>query len=1130
MWALSPRRGLLTAPFLLVGLLVIPMGEAASPAYADAGLAHQFTHTVRPFVTTYCASCHSGAAPAGQLNLSSYSTVAGVVQDFSRWTRVMERLSAGEMPPQGAPQPSAEARKQIADWIVAVRKNEARKHDGDPGVVLARRLSNSEYNYSIRDLIGQDIRPAKEFPVDPANQAGFDNSGESLDMSPALMNKYLQAAREVADHMFLKPDGFEFAPFPMLAETDRDKLYVQRIVAFYDRQDTDFAHYFQAAWRFKYRSVFGAPNATLADIAAERKVSPKYLAMVWQALNTKEDVGPMAKLQAMWLALPVPDANQPEIAAEGTAKMRDFVVRIRKDTFTVFTSPTVPGSAPGSDPDAPRVVLGGSGLSATSQPLLNMRNREFATHRRDFDRTALRVAGEAPPAALNPLLPDEFFAPPDQPVPGGRGAIAAFAPPPGADAPPTPGEPGAGTPAGIDPAAPPAGGRGRGGPGRAGAFPGRGGANPGRGGAPGRGGFVRPNPAAGLIKSRREDPDLDVPAGERARYEAAFARFSSVFPDAFYVRERGRAYPFENGDKGRLLSSGFHLVEGYTRDDIPLSELILDEKGKKELDGLWREFEFVADYTARTFVQFYFNQSGEVEGHGKESGSSRPPDKEVTSEPVVLALKQQYLAKAQGYPAATKAIEAHFDGVNATIRDMEKARLEAEPVQLNELLKFAARAYRRPLTAKERADLLGFYHSIREKQGLSHEDAFRDTIVSILMSPSFCYRIDLLPAAGATPRGRAANRVDGAPAKTSFLPVSRAASTSPSIPLPDYDLASRLSYFLWSSLPDEELLAHAAAGDLRRPAVLVTQTRRMLKDDRAAALATEFGGNWLGFRRFEEINSVDRERFPSFDNELREAMFQEPVRFIDDVVRNDRSVLDMIYGKYTFVNPVLAKHYSMPEVKGTPDQWTRVDNAADFGRGGLLTMAVFMTQNSPGLRTSPVKRGHWLVRNVLGEVIPPPPAVVPELPKDEAKMDLPLREVLAQHRANPVCGGCHSHFDVFGLTMEGYGPIGEKRANDLAGHPVDTQASFPGGAQGSGIEGLQAYIRANREKDFVDNLSRELLVYGIGRSLMISDDPLIERMKAKLAGNGYKFDTLVEAIVTSPQFLNRRNPDQQKGI
>jgi uncharacterized protein DUF1588/uncharacterized protein DUF1585 len=192
-------------------------------------------------------------------------------------------------------------------------------------------------------------------------------------------------------------------------------------------------------------------------------------------------------------------------------------------------------------------------------------------------------------------------------------------------------------------------------------------------------------------------------------------------------------------------------------------------------------------------------------------------------------------------------------------------------------------------------------------------------------------------------------------------------------------------------------------------------------------------------------------------------------------------------------------------------------------------MAAFLTQNSPGQRTSPVKRGYWVARRVLGEIIPPPPPVVPELPKDEAKLDAPLRDVLAKHRDNPACSGCHARFDTFGLTFENYGPVGEARTKDLAGHPVDTQATFPGGSQGTGVAGLQTYIRANRQMDFIDNLSRKMLVYALGRSLILSDEPLVERMDAKLASSGYRFGALVETIVTSPQFLKKRTTLQKGG-
>jgi hypothetical protein len=262
-------------------------------------------------------------------------------------------------------------------------------------------------------------------------------------------------------------------------------------------------------------------------------------------------------------------------------------------------------------------------------------------------------------------------------------------------------------------------------------------------------------------------------------------------------------------------------------------------------------------------------------------------------------------------------------------------------------------------------------------------------------------------------------------------------------------------------------------------------------------------------------------------------MFQEPVRFLENMMRNNASILDLIYGDYTFVNPPLAAHYGMPPVVGDNKTWVRVDAAGKYERGGILPMAVFLTENSPGLRTSPVKRGYWVAHRVLGQVIPPPPPVVPELPADESKAELPLRDMLARHRSNPVCAACHAKFDAFGLVFEKYGPVGEARATDLAGRPVDAHASFPGGGQGEGIEGVRNYIRKHRKADFVDTFIRKLLAFALNRSLELSDEPLVEEIGKRLAGEGYRFEPLVEAIVESPQFRNRRNPnfhEQAKAI
>ena len=620
----------------------------------DADLERRFSQTVRPFVTSYCTDCHSGATPAASLDLQRYSTMESVVDDLGHWALVLSKLAAKEMPPKPMKQPAEELRRQVIDWITAVRKNEARKNAGDPGAVLARRLSNAEYNYTVRDLTGVDRRPAREFPVDPANEAGFDNSGESLTISPALISKYLEAARRIADHLVLKPDGFAFAPHQMLVETDREKYPIQRIVDFYDRQPTDFAQYFEAAWRHKHRVVLGQSSATLADVAAQTKVSPRYLEMIWRALEqSREEIGPLVKLKTMWSELPTPRGNQPDLAHEGCISMRDFIVKIRRHTEMLFTNVEAPG------------------FNVNFQPLVIFRNRQLAAHRRDFDHSALRVEGEPRQQELIVTRGPTF---------GGREATELK------------------------------------------------------------------NAVAAYLKERQEDPDLVVPAAERARYEAAFARFSSLFPTAFCLRERGRFYPITSMDKGRFLGAGFHNVMGYFRDDTPLVELILDEQGKKELDTLWDEFDFIADYTVRTYYQFIFN--GGEGGGVRRNAADWPSANEFATQAAIFSLRDQYLARAaQGTdPVILQAVKDYFDRTNAQIRWVELARMEAEPRHLDALLKFAARAYRRPLIQEERDEILAYYRELREKKGLAHEEAMRGSIAGILMSPDFLYRVDLVDA------------------------------------------------------------------------------------------------------------------------------------------------------------------------------------------------------------------------------------------------------------------------------------------------------------------------------------------------------------------------------------------------
>ncbi|WP_202973948.1 DUF1592 domain-containing protein [Fimbriiglobus ruber] len=957
------------------------------------GLDKEFRATVRPFLDAHCVSCHAHDKPKGGIDLGRFTSAAEVAADFPHWEAVFDQLKSQEMPPKTAKsQPTKDQRRAVMTWIESLRKNEAERNAGDPGVVLARRLSNAEYDYTVRDLTGVDIHPAREFPVDPANGAGFDNTGESLTMSPALATKYFAASRFVADHLLLLPEGFTFAPFPVLTDTDRDKFCVRRIVDFYQRQPTDLADYFRAAWEYRYRSELGRPNQSLTECARGAKVSPKYLEVVWPLLSEPADErGPIAAIRALWRALPKPADAQPEKLRRGCEKLRDVVLQLRGQVKVKVDNLTV------------------SGMNRGAQALVLWKDREMAANRRHYGGGGLQLKAADP--ALGP----------------------------------------------------------------------------------------------DVAKA------LTVPAGEpeRKRYEAAFERFCSVFPDAFYVSERGRVFLDPKEDRfntGRLLSAGFHNQMGYFRDDQPLCELILDEADKRHLDKLWEEFDYASNVPARMHSGLiWFERSESPYLSGTEFDFARAEDKDVTSPDKLKRFVDMYMKKTKrstSKEVVIKAVQDHFERSEANIRRVERAHETAEPGHVKALQDFAERAYRRRLTARERESVAGFYRSLRA-EGLGHEDAVRDTLAGILMSPHFCFRVDLPVSTGTTTPGRTEA-------------------------LSDEALANRLSYFLWSSMPDRELLECAAKGTLHRPEVLVAQTRRMLRDDRARGLATQFGGSWLDFRRFDEHNAVDRGRFPQFDNELRQAMYEEPMRFLLDLIQNDRSVLDCLNGRHTFVNASLARHYGMPAPAGK-GEWIRIEDATKYGRGGLLPMAVFATKNAPGLRTSPVKRGYWVVTRLLGEKIPAPPPNVPELPADEKKLgSLTLRETLARHREDMSCATCHARFDSFGLAFEGFGPIGERRTADLAGHAVDTRVSFPGGAEDDGISGLRGYLSERRRDDFLDNLCRKLLAYALGRSLMLSDDPTITAMRTRLSRDDYRFGGLIETIVTSPQFLTRRGPGEPK--
>jgi hypothetical protein len=332
----------------------------------------------------------------------------------------------------------------------------------------------------------------------------------------------------------------------------------------------------------------------------------------------------------------------------------------------------------------------------------------------------------------------------------------------------------------------------------------------------------------------------------------------------------------------------------------------------------------------------------------------------------------------------------------------------------------------------------------------------------------------------------------------------------------DVELASRLSFFLWSSIPDDELLALAERGELHTPAALSGQTRRMLADPRSRSLVTSFAAQWLHLRNLDSI-TPDARLFPDFDDNLRQALHRETESLLDDVIRHDRSVLSLLRTDHIWVDERLAKHYGIPNVYGS--RWREIPLGGDSERGGLLRQGSILTVTSYATRTSPVLRGKWILDNLLGTPPPPPPPNVPALEENTVNQSLPIRQRLEQHRAQPACAGCHAMIDPAGFCLENFDAVGRFRTLD-EGHPIDAAGGLPSGETFSGPEQLESAL-LRRPELFVTTLTEKLLTFALGRGIEIEDAPAVRQIVRTAKANDYRFSSLIEAIATSVPFEMR---------
>ena len=345
-----------------------------------------------------------------------------------------------------------------------------------------------------------------------------------------------------------------------------------------------------------------------------------------------------------------------------------------------------------------------------------------------------------------------------------------------------------------------------------------------------------------------------------------------------------------------------------------------------------------------------------------------------------------------------------------------------------------------------------------------------------------------------------------------------ASNVSPARPLNSWELASRLSFFLWASIPDDELRRAAGAGELNNPQLLKVQVKRMLADPKARRLSTEFFGQWLGFYHFDQFKGVDTGRFPEFTQEVKEAMYDEAVSFFEHVVREDRPVRELIYADYAFLNKPLAKYYGVKKEVKSSGPVQLVEGADSFQRGGLLRLGAVLTSTSAPLRTSPVKRGDWILRRVLGTPVPPPPADAGSIPADDKLFGgLSVKARLESHKRNATCANCHTRMDPLGFSLEHYDSTGRWREQYSDGKPIEDSGTLSDQTQIEGVQGLLSYLKS-KDEQVRRTLSWKLLGYAFGRTVIASDQPLIAQMSAH--GPDTKFSELVMAIVASDQFRN----------
>ena len=1090
----------LTLLSLLLVLASLPGQLEAGPRPDHfAGLGDEYLKQTRPLMREFCLGCHSTEKKIGNLDLERFASLAEVRGDTRKWLKVTEMLDNGEMPPKYSAQLSPEQHKQLRNWVQRYLDAEALANAGDPGLVVLRRLNNAEYTHTVRDLTGVALDPVREFPGDSAAGEGFTNTGNSLAMSPGLLKKYLDAAKGIAQHAMLLPDGFRFSEHA--TRRDWTDEILDQIRAFYAEfvRAADFGvgsavgnvnvhadtriglagllpleKYLEAT--LAERQALTKGKKKIAEVARDRQLSAKYLATLWSSLTGSNRSLLLDDLRARWRRAGPDEA--PALAAHvaswqqglwsfgpvgligrkgGPSRWMEPVTPLQTEDTLSFVIPKS-GKGKAQTDVVLSLVSSDAGDGNDHDFVVWQQPRFVAEGQPDILLRDVRsLAGSSGPAR-----------PPETSIAGKEWGLA----------PEIFGKHPNGTP--IDPAslcvrAPSVisvrlpghllAGRTL----VATAFLEK---------ETGRDGSVQVQLLGGTpVSSSKLLPSEVV---------VAFSRVTQVFSDHRSVSFKRPILIGEGSSKRAVIESALDdyrqlfpaalcfnqivpvdevlTLATFYREDDHLARLMLDETQSARLDRLWVELHYVSHsaFLYATAVDLLLEV---MAGNGLD---------DKTQYNALVPLRE---------PSERRAA------------DFRKELIEDQPGQVEALIDFAARAYRRLPTEAEVEDLRGLYSRLGE-QGLEHEEAFRLTLARVFVAPGFLYRLE------------------NAPIATDSAPVS------------DWELASRLSYFLWSSQPDEELRKLAAQGRLHESGVIGGQAARMLRDPRVRRLAIEFACHYLHIHDFASIEEKSQKYYPEFAD-LRSDMYEESILFFTDLFQRDGSLLNLLDADHTFVNERMARFYGIEGIKG--EGWHRIEGMRKkHGRGGILGLATTLAKQSGASRTSPILRGNWISEVLLGEKLPRPPKEVPQLPADEIATDgLTVRQLVAKHTSEPQCASCHQRIDPFGFALEGFDTIGRRRDKDLAGRPIDTKTRLPDGTQIEGLTGLRSYLSKTRHDAVLGVFCRKLLGYALGREVQLSDQPLLAEMQQQLARNDYRFSVAVEMIVRSRQFLHIRGKTAQ---